>query len=231
MRNDHPLVRLALPIFLLASGSLAHATGLKGQVVFPNPAPMPSRTPPPIACWRIENGVLLPAPSHETHDPVMLVLEPMKLPDGEIPPVVLTAKKMRLEPRIVAAQKGAAIQIKNTDKAPRTFFLKNGDVFMGREPTAPGATREVKLTELGDYAIADADYPYGGALVLIVNSPYAARADDKGGFAFDVPDGRYVLRAWYRGAWDKGQTIEVGKGPKEVTVKVADPAPAAEEKK
>lgn len=234
MRNVRPLARsstwLALSV-VVASASTAGAGGLKGQVSFPNPAPIPSRTPPPIACWRMENGVLLPAAVHETHDPVMLVLEPLKLPDGDIPPVELQAKKMRLEPRIVAAQKGATVQIKNTDKAPRTFFLKGGDVFMGREPTAAGATREVKLTELGDYAIADADYPYGGALVLIVNSPYSARADEKGNFSFEVPEGKYVLRAWYRGAWNEGQAVEIGKDRKEVTVKVVEPARKAEEKK
>ncbi len=230
-----PLARLALPLLSvglwLAPMHGARAGGLKGQVLFPNPAPTPSSTPPPIACWRIENGVLLPAPLHETRDPVMLVLEPMKLPDGDIPTVELEAKKLRLEPRIVAGQKGATVRIKNSDKVPRTFYLKGGDVFMPREATAPGAAREVKLTELGDYAIADADYPFGGALVLIVNSPYAVRADDKGNFAFEVPDGKYILRAWYRGAWNEGQAVDVGKGPKEVVVKVAEPVTKAEEKK
>lgn len=231
--------RLQPILFLLAPAvatfpSGAQAGELKGQVSFPPFAQAAGRHPPPIAYWRLENGKTPPLPEADARGEVVIVLDPQKKPPGEPTAAAIDAGPLHLSPRIAVSQVGAPVTVKNTDKVTRTLFLKDGDLFMPPEPTLPGGTREVKFREPGDYQICDADLPYAVTTLLVVVAPYSTRADDKGAFSFEVPDGKYTLRAWWRGGWTDPQAIEIGKSTKDVTVKLAagrDDAAAARENK
>ena len=232
LRPELPLLLLFAPAIVLSP--TAHAGGLKGQVTFPAPAREAGLHPAPVAYWRLENGSVPPLLEADRRGEVVIVLDPMKRPDGEPSAAVIDAGPLSLEPRVVVSQVGVPVTLKNSDRVARTLFLKDGDLFMPPEPTPPGKTREVKFREPGDYLICDVDLPYAVTTLLVVPEPYATRADEKGGFSFDVPDGKYTLRAWWRGGWTDKQAVEIGKSTKDVTVKLAarrDDAGTARENK
>src|SRR5207248_3314357 len=97
--------------------------------------------------------------------------------------IPVAARPLKLEPRVTVGRVGSMVSIKNEDKPPRTFYLKDGESYMPREATAPGATREVKLTEKGEYVILDADNASASSTVVVVDTPYHAHADEKGTFS------------------------------------------------
>lgn len=223
----------ALMLAVLSSPSPARAGSLKGTVVFPPARETATKTPEPrpLAYWRVENGVVPIAPAPDTRGDVVVILEPVGRNDAPPAAVTIEARPLRFEPRLTVAAPRAPITIKNSDKIPRTTYLRNGELFIPRQTTAPGATREIKFTELGEYPIVDADNPRAVALILVVAAPYSARVDEKGGFNVDAPDGKYTLKTWYHGSWGDPVSVEVGK-QKEVSVKLSErPERAAAEKK
>jgi hypothetical protein len=83
---------------------------------------------------------------------------------------------------------------------------------MGREATAPGATRSIKLTAAGEYEVRDVDFPHAQTTLVVVDTPYFGRSDDKGSFKIEAPEGKYTLKVYFRGAWAASQPVEVGHG-------------------
>jgi hypothetical protein len=232
MRSSVKAALLVIP--LLAGDRPAAAGSLRGTLQLP-PAPRATDVRP-LAYWRIENGVLpIAQPAAEPRREVVLALlperAPPRRPEGQLPPpVALEAKPLRLEPRVAIAEVGAPIVVKNTDRAPRTLYLKDGEGFMPREATAPGAERTVRFTVAGEYTIADVDNPRATVVVVVVATPFLARADERGAFAFDAPDGKYTLKAFFRGAWTDGQPVEIAGGrARDATVRLprvaAPPSP------
>ena len=232
--------RLVATTALLVAAAPAGAVNVKGAIVFPPPSEASSQAARahPLAHWRVENGVIPIAPAlPEPRDGVVVVLEsqqapptgarPELRPEGEkIKVMILEVRPMRVEPRLLVVEAGAALALRNADKAPRTFYLENGESFVPRQATAPGADRDLKFTERGEYHLVDAEHPRAGALVVVVGSPYHAVSDERGTFSVDVPDGKYFVKALYRGAWTAPQPLEVAqtKG-REVTVKLPAPTP------
>src|SRR5205814_8324371 len=143
-----------------------------------------------------ETGRVPPTAAAEARGDVVVLLEPLRRSPDDPPPVTIVVKPLRFEPRLVTARPGAVVTLKNEDKQPHTLYLKDGDLFMPREATPPGGSRQVKFTEAGEYRIADADDPHAGAVVLLIDAPHSARPDDKGAFVLEAPDGSYTLRAW-----------------------------------
>ena len=219
---------------LVAAGPAAAAT-VKGTVVFPAPTDAAGKAvrARPLAHWRVENGVIPIAPAlPEPRDGVVVVLEPQQAaapparlelkPEGDKPKItILEVRPMRVEPRLLVVESGAPIALRNADKAPRTFYLENGESFVPRQVTAPGSDRELKFTERGEYHLIDAEHPRASAVVVVVASPFHAISDDRGTFAIDVPDGKYAMKALFRGAWTVPQPVEVSQGKgHELTVKL-----------
>ena len=108
------------------------------------------------------------------------------------------------------------------DVVPRVITLEDGDTLLPPEPTAAGGAREVRFTIAGEYVFLDPEHPFARALVVVVGTPFVARADDRGAFSFEVPDGRYRLKAWWRGRWVEIIPVELGpnKGHDPVVVKL-----------
>ena len=95
----------------------------------------------------------------------------------------------------------------------------------------PGATRRVKFDAPGGYAVHDAEYPHILISVIIVDSPFFATVDEKGGFSIPgVPDGKAHLRVWARGKWAAEQEVDSG-AKEEVVVKIAAPGTQDEKEK
>jgi hypothetical protein len=226
-------VVIAAPLSVVAvGGGPALAGTLRGTLVFP-PVPRGGDARP-LANWRLENNVLpiAPPPAETRHD-VVLVLDPEKPapppPEGTDPPKVeVEAKPLVLEPHMLIARTGTVFAIKNSDRIDRNLYLRDGESFFPHQAQAPGKDRTVRFTVPGEYAIVDAENPRAGATLVVVASPYFSRADDRGGFVIEAPEGHYQLRAYFHGQWTTPIPVEVGRG-RDVTLKLpAERRPAAD---
>jgi len=209
--------RIPLPLLVLVFVVRpAFAGGLRGTIFFPAETRAEAR---PLANWRVENGTLpiVPAPPEARGDAIV-VLEPATPPEPVVDATVtVEARGLQLFPRVVVAAVGTTFHFKNGDRVARTLYLKGGENFMAREPTAPGATRALRFGAPGEFALRDADYPHAQATLVVVPSNYFGRADEKGSFKIDAPDGKYTLKVYFRGVWAASQPVEVGRSG-EVTV-------------
>jgi hypothetical protein len=73
----------------------------------------------------------------------------------------------------------------------------------------------------GEYRILDEEYPHVAGTVVVVDTPYVAGVDERGAFRIEVPEGRYTLRAYWRGAWLAGRPLEVGPHTPDVVLHLA----------
>ena len=62
----------------------------------------------------------------------------------------------------------------------------------------------------------DEEYPHIDGTVLVVQTPYVARLDEKGNFKLDVPEGKYTLKVFWRDEWAVTQPLEVAGRTSEV---------------
>jgi hypothetical protein len=187
---------VALALLLAAP---AGAGSLRGTIFFPQEASRSNDRP--LANWRVENGIL-----------PIVVLEPEKAKAPPAAEVSVTARALRLEPRVLVAGVDSTCIFKNDDRLARMLYMKGGEQVMGREATAPGATRSIKLTAAGEYEVRDVDFPHAQTTLVVVDTPYFGRSDDKGSFKIEAPEGKYTLKVYFRGAWAASQPVEVGHG-------------------
>src|SRR5262245_60791893 len=144
------------------------------------------------------------------------MLEPQQAVTADVQPLTLEAGKGgTLEPRIAVAQLGVVVTWKNTDAVARTVTLEDGDTLLPPDPTPPGGTREVRFSLVGEYVFLDPEHPFLRSTVVVVTTPFVARADERGAFSFEVPEGRYRLKAWWRGGWVNQIDVDVGSRTRE----------------
>jgi len=208
--------------WLLLAGA-AQAATVRGLVTLP-PDPRASERD---GHWRIDNGVLPVGP--RTPDPrtdVVITLhggparEPKK--EKEEKPLTVQLHGLRMDPRVVVAAKGASVTFKNDDRVPHTLFVDGTQTLMPPEPTPSGTSRTVKLASTGEYLVRDQEYPHIEGTVIVTDG-YSAQVDEKGQFKMDVPEGRYICKVWFRGAWAMEMPVEVG--PRTTELKLDVPAP------
>lgn len=198
-------------VLALVLAAPASAGSLRGTIFFPQEPPRSNDRP--LANWRVENGILPIVPAMpEARTDAIVVLEPEAAKDPPAAEVTVSAHALRLDPRVVVTGVGSTCSFKNEDRLPRTLYLKGGEQVMPRETTAPGAARQVKLTSAGEYEVRDADLPHAQTTLVVVDTPYFGRSDDKGSFKIEAPDGKYTLKVFFRGTWAASQPVEVGRG-------------------
>ncbi|MSP61825.1 MAG: hypothetical protein EXR72_16120 [Myxococcales bacterium] len=208
---------------IVASPAVARAGSLHGTIALPPAAPKGEARP--LANWRVENGVLPIAPwPPDPSEQAIVVLEPAQPPEASKAHATVELKGLKLEPRLAVAQVGTTFDFKNDDLSPRTLYLKGVEGFMPAEATAPGATRSVRFAATGIWQVRDREHAHAATTLVVVATPHFTRADEKGDFRIEAPDGKYTLKVFYRGAWAATQPVEVSRGA-EVSVKLA-PAPS-----
>jgi hypothetical protein len=87
-------------------------------------------------------------------------------------------------------------------------------------PTPAGQARTQKFYAAGEYRVRDEEYPHIDGTVVVVQSPYVARLDEKGNFKLDVPEGKYTLKVFWRDHWAATQALEVSGRTTEVTLQL-----------
>ncbi len=211
------MVPRGLAIVLALWASAAAAATVRGSVVLP-PEP---RAPDRDAHWRVENGVLPLGP--RTPDPrldVVVVLEGATNAKATLPNATVSLHGLRLDPRVAVIPVGGAIEFKNDDRVPHTLYLDKATTLMPPTPTPAGQTRAQKFYAAGEYRVRDEEYPHIDGTIVVVQTPYAARLDDKGNFKLEVPEGKYTLKIFYRDKWVLTQPLDVDARTKEVAVQV-----------
>jgi plastocyanin len=203
-------MRAALLLCLIPTVALA--VPVRGTLVVPPDA----RSPEPNGTWRVENGLLPVLPrAPEPRNEAVVIAEggPPRGADG--PPVVVELRGLRLDPRVVVVSAGGTVEFRNTDRAPHTLYCAG---ILQPQPTPAGQTRAQKFTTAGQYRIEDEEYPHVSGTVVVADTPWVAQLDDKGGFHFDLPEGHYTLRVFFRGAWTVTRPLDVGPHAVDVTV-------------
>jgi hypothetical protein len=208
---------------------VGRAAQVRGTVTLPPEmrAPSPSYDPRD-GHWRIENGVLPPGP--RVPDPrteVVVVLEGGEKPEDkdEKPTLTVELHGLRADPKVLVAPLGATVVFKNSDRVPHSLYIDNAQTLMGPEQTPANRTREVKLFAPAEYQVRDEEFPHLVCTIVVPASGRAAAVDDKGTFRLDVPEGKYTLKVYWRGAWVLTQPLEVG--PRTTDIALQVPAPAA----
>jgi hypothetical protein len=106
--------------------------------------------------------------------------------------------------------------------------VEKATTLMPPTPTPSGQTRTQKFFATGEYRIRDEEYPHIDGTILVVQTPYVARLDEKGNFKLDVPEGKYTLKVFWKDHWAVSQPLEVTSHANEVTVQL--PATATGQK-
>jgi hypothetical protein len=209
------MVRVGLAALLLAVS--AQAATVRGTVVLP-PEP---RAPDQDAHWRVENGILPIAPRMpDPHLDVVVVLDNAAPHKESLPNATVELRGLRLDPRVAFISVGGTVEFKNLDRVPHVLYVERATSMMPPTPTPAGQTRAQKFFAAGEYPLRDDEYPHVEGTVLVLATPYVARLDEKGGFKLEVPEGKYTMRVFWRGAWVVQQPLEVGPRTTEVTVQV-----------
>ena len=218
------MVPRGLTIVVMAAwASAASAATVRGSVMLP-PEP---RGADHDAHWRVENGVLPVGP--RVPDPrldVIVVLDGAANAKAQLPNATVTLHGLRLDPRVVVVPVGGSVEFKNDDRVPHTLYVEKATTLMPPAPTPAGQTRAQKFYAAGEYRVRDEEYPHIDGTVVVVQSPYVARLDEKGNFKLDVPEGKYTLKVFWRDHWAATQALEVTGRTTEVTLQLPAPMPA-----
>ncbi len=211
------MVPRGLIVIVAAWASTASAATVRGSIMLP----AEPRAADHDAHWRVENGVLPIGP--RVPDPrldVIVVLEGAPNAKSQLPNAVVQMHGLRLDPRVVAIPVGGSVEFKNDDRVPHTLYVEKATTLMPPTPTPAGQARAQKFFAAGEYRVRDEEYPHIDGTVLVVQTPYVARLDEKGNFKLDVPDGKYTLKVFWRDHWAVTQALEVSGHASEVTVQL-----------
>jgi len=185
--------------------------------------------------WRLENGNVPVRPS--TRKPgTIVVLEGIS---GTRPPspktVSVEISALNASPRFVVVGPGSVVEFKNTGKITHELSIPADPTLMPIERLNAGTFRHQKFGVPGGYLVRCAEYPSVAISVIVVDSPFFAVVDDKGGFSIPgVPDTKATLKVWAGGHWAHQETVdtsgkqdlairvEAAKGAKEADVKDAE---------
>src|SRR5205814_9483877 len=127
---------------------------------------------------------------------------------------------LRLDLRSGVVQVGGSVEFENSDRVPHTLYMERGSTLMPPAPAPSGQGRTQKFFAAGEYRIRDEEYPHVEGMVVVLQTPWFARLDDKGNFKLDVPEGKYTLKVFFRDKWVATQPLEVTSRTTEVTVQV-----------
>lgn len=202
-------VAAAIVLALLAPASSAWAATVQGTVKLPDDADSGRRFP---GYWRVDNGNV-PVKSAASEPDAVVVLEDVQ---GQAPaPRTITVEiaGMKATPALLVVGEGSVIEFKNNDAVFHDLSTPASPTLMPLQRLRPGSLRRQKFPQVGGYLVRAADHPHISISVIVVNAPYHATVDRKGGFKIeDVPEGKAKLRVWLAGRWVHTQEVDVGRG-------------------
>jgi plastocyanin len=221
-------VVLAL-VLLLPRLAQAAPTQVRGSITLP----ASSRAPADRfqSFWaRIENGLLPIAPPLVSPMSEVVVVLEGPTTSSSSSNITMEIAGADFLPRVVPVLVGMTVEFKNGDKTAYTLYSPENGAFFGKEDTPAGKSRKIKFLAPGVFPVRTDEYPHMEGAVLVLKSNLFARPDERGAFKIDnVPEGKYTLRVFFRGAFVHEQPLEVPTRKEvDVTVKAPQPAHKAE---
>jgi plastocyanin len=229
--------RLPLPFHLLgalavgalgvaATGGSAEAAGsIKGAVKLdgkpPTPAALNMKADPFCAKQpEAKDEELVVGADKGIRNVVVRVAKGVaKPPAAPAAPAVIDQNGCLYRPRVVVAQAGQTVEIRNSDQTLHNVHTYKGTATLFNMAHIQGTgPLKKKFPTVGDVVKFKCDvHPWMTGWVLVTDNPYFAVTGDDGSFTIDnVPPGKYTVEIWHE---------KLGSQTKEVTV--ADGAPVA----
>jgi len=111
-------------------------------------------------------------------------------------------------PYVLPVMQGTTVDFHNSDNLQHNVFGVGSNEF-NLGTYGLGATKGATFNKPGQVAILCNVHPEMEAYVLVLQNPYFAQPDSSGKFRIEnVPEGDYVLKAWYEGKAKK-QSVKV----------------------
>jgi plastocyanin len=115
-------------------------------------------------------------------------------------------------PYVLPVVQGTTVEFHNSDNLQHNVFGVGANEF-NLGTYGLGATKGTTFRKLGQVAILCNVHPEMEAYILVLQNPYFAQPDSSGKFRIEnVPEGDYVLKAWYEGKAKKQNVKVLAKG-------------------
>jgi plastocyanin len=173
--------------------------------------------------WRVENGVLpIAPPLRDPRTEMVVYLEGGKAPiPAKAKTAVMEITGYRFKPYCVAIVAGGTVVFKNTGRA--THVIYDEQKVMGPGSIKPGESRKQQYHAEGEYEIREEEFPHMRGVVKVLSTPLFVRPDARGSFKLDeVPEGKWTVKVWYRGAVLAQTVVEVTAKGGEAVLKVPE---------
>ena len=146
-------------------------------------------------------------------NPSQVIVYVEKVP-GKFNPkkVIMDQKEKIFLPFVLPVIQGSTVEFHNNDNLKHNVFGVGGDEFDLGDWTR-GHVRTYTFNKAGEVAILCNVHPEMEAYILVLQNPYYAKPDESGNFNIEnVPQGEYVVKAWYRGKTKKVKVSVPGAG-------------------
>jgi plastocyanin len=127
-------------------------------------------------------------------------------------PVGLDQKGKLFIPHVLPIVAGTAVRFLNNDPFEHNVFSPEGRYDLGSWPQ--GQSKDQVFSKAGVYTQLCRIHPEMEAFVIVLDTPYFAKTDERGAFQIsDVVPGRYTLEAWSEKLKEVRQplTVEAGR--------------------
>lgn len=131
-------------------------------------------------------------------------------------PAVLDQKGCMYRPRVVVAQAGQQVHIKNSDQTLHNVHTYKGPATLFNKAQIQGMPDiKTSFPTVGDVIKFKCDvHPWMTGYVVVTDNPFFTVTGDDGGFTLDkVPAGKYTVEVWHEklGTQTKEVTVAPGK--------------------
>ena len=206
-------------LILLGGTSITPVIWTKGEVIIEGTVKLPPAKASSAAAsarYQIKSGTIA-AP-----DPPKAVVylegtfPPAK--SGSLPPKEVKQKGCQFDPGLLAIQKGTEVTFPNNDDDYHHVFsyskVKEFDLGRFRKDEKPAG---VVFDKTGVVKVGCEIHEHMRAVILVLDTPHITKTDVEGKYSLvlkNVPDGKYLLKAWVDEKNVREQTVEVKEGAK-----------------
>jgi plastocyanin len=145
-------------------------------------------------------------------DMVVSLQAPNLTPKPPAAPVDMDQKGKTFVPRVLAVVTGTTVKFLNSDPFAHNVFSPEGKYDLGS--WQQGQVKDHPFTKAGAYTQLCRIHPEMEAFIVVLDTPYFAKTDQKGSFQIaNVPPGQYTLVVWSEKLKPLRQpvTVEAGK--------------------
>lgn len=154
----------------------------------------------------------LDGPSNE-NIVVFLTGPSLSAPRPPAAPVVIDQHGLRFTPHVLPVAPGTRVAFLNSDPIRHSVFSASEACLFNLGTYGPGITRTITLNRTGVVDVLCNVHPEMSAYILVLDSPYFTRLDQRGSFQFTkITAGPYELNFWceHRGSISRDLLVKGG---------------------